>query len=92
MLTILKKFFIKYSIHIFFIIILIFINIYFQTCPSKILGNIIDLLQVPNNEELIVNKIAFLIFSALAIILLRIVWKYLAAIVSRTLEKDLRDN
>ena len=92
MLTILKKFFIKYSIHIFFIIILIFINIYFQTCPSKILGNIIDLLQVPNNEELIVNKIAFLIFSALVIILLRIVWKYLAAIVSRTLEKDLRDN
>lgn len=84
-----KKFFVLFFVITFFV----FINIYLQTYPSKILGIIIDLLSdIQNNKDKIITNIYILIGSAIAIIIIRVIWKYLTSLVTRTFEKDLRDS
>ena len=72
--TILKKHVSK----IIAIILLVGLNVYLLTCPSKILGKIIDLLYNSNeNKYIIFNNIIYLLFASIGILLVRVVWKYL---------------
>ncbi len=92
MKQILKSFFQKHLSYIIAIVILIFINIYVLTTPSKILGNIIDLLyDVTNNYTQIWHNIIDLISVTLIALGLRTSWKYLIGITTRTFEKQLKD-
>ena len=87
------KFIKKFYISFIFITIFIFINIVLQTFPSKIIGIIIDLLSdIQNNKDKIISNIYVLIGSGLIIIFIRVIWKYLTSVVTRTFEKDLRDS
>ncbi len=86
--TILKKQIFK----IIAIIILVGLNVYLLTCPSKILGKIIDLLYNSEaNKDLIINNIIFLILASVGILLVRVIWKYLVGKCTRNFEKELKD-
>lgn len=86
--SILKKQFFVISL----IIILIAVNVYLLTFPSKILGKIIDLLyNINQNKELVIQNIKFLIFISILLLIVRIIWKYLLAYTTRFLEKNLKD-
>ena len=92
MKELLKSIYKKLSIKIILITCLVAANVYLMICPSKILGNIIDLLaDSAKNKELIINNILLLLGVSLVFIFVRIVWKYLLANTTRTLEKDLKD-
>lgn len=87
------KFVKKFYISFIFITIFIFINIFLQTIPSKLIGIIIDLLSdIQNNKDKIISNIYVLIGSGIVIIFIRVIWKYLTSVVTRTFEKDLRDS
>ncbi len=87
--TILKKQIIK----IIAIVVLIGLNVYLLTCPSKILGKIIDLLyNLEENKNLIINNIMFLIIASIGILLVRVIWKYLVGKTTRSFEKELKDS
>ncbi len=74
------------------IFILVGLNVYFLTFPSKILGRIIDLLgNIEINKELITQNIFYLIGVTLISLFLRVVWKYMIARSTRLLEKGLKD-
>lgn len=65
MKNLLKKSIMKLLPLILITIVLITINIYLQTYPSKILGKIIDLLSnINKNKNLILNNIYILLGSA----------------------------
>ena len=86
--TILKKHVSK----IIAIILLVGLNVYLLTCPSKILGKIIDLLYNSNeNKYIIFNNIIYLLFASIGILLVRVVWKYLVGLTTRYFEKELKD-
>ncbi len=92
MKQILKSILKKQSLKILLIFILIAINEYLLIFPSKILGKIVDLLyDIDQNKIQIIHNIYYLLGITLAFILVRIAWKYLVGICSRTLEKDLKD-
>ena len=75
------------------IITLVAVNVYLLTYPSKVLGKIIDLLSnIDQNRDLIINHIIALLAASILMLVVRIVWKYLLAITTRQVEKDLRDN
>lgn len=74
------------------IFILVGLNVYFLTFPSKILGRIIDLLgNIEINKALITRNIFYLIGVTLISLFLRVVWKYMIARSTRLLEKGLKD-
>ncbi len=82
----------KHILKIILIILLIFINIYLLTTPSKILGNIIDLLyETTINFSKIWSLITSLLVVSVLMLILRICWKYLIGLVTRTFEKDMKD-
>lgn len=82
----------KLSIKIIFIVILVGLNIYLLTFPSKILGKIIDLMyNLEANKGIIINNIIKLLIASIGILIVRTIWKYLIGISTRTLEKDLKD-
>ncbi len=82
----------KLSLKIVLIIILVGINIYLLTFPSKILGKIIDLMyNLESNKRIIINNIIKLLIASIGILIVRTIWKYLIGISTRTLEKDLKD-
>lgn len=82
----------KQVIKILAIIILVGLNVYLLTCPSKILGKIIDLLyNIEENKILILNNIIYLILASLGILILRVIWKYLVGKCTRYFEKELKD-
>lgn len=92
MKTVLQTIFKKLSIKIMCIIILVGINVYLLTFPSKILGKIIDLMyNIDANKAIILRYIIYLLLASIGILIARIIWKYLIAISTRTLEKDLKD-
>lgn len=92
MKEIMKSIYKKLIFKMFIIICLVAVNVYLLTCPSKILGKIIDLLEnIEKNKILIINNIKLLIFSSLIFIVTRIIWKYLLAYVTRQVEKGLKD-
>lgn len=82
----------KQIVKILTIIILVGLNVYLLTCPSKILGKIIDLLyNIEENKMLILNNIIYLILASLGILMLRVMWKYLVGKCTRYFEKELKD-
>ena len=83
----------KLTLKMIAIITLVAVNVYLLTYPSKVLGKIIDLLSnIDLNKELIINHIIALLGASILMLIIRIVWKYLLAITTRQVEKDLRDN
>lgn len=92
MKDVLNKILKKLSLKITFIIVLVGINIYLLTFPSKILGKIIDLMyNLEANKQYIINNIVLLLIASIGILVVRTIWKYLIGISTRTLEKDLKD-
>ncbi len=82
----------KQTLSIIFILILIGLNEYILTYPSKILGNIIDLLyNIEENKTLIMKSIIILMLCSIAFLGIRVIWKYLIARATRIMEKDLKD-
>lgn len=82
----------KLAVRIVIIIIFIAIQMYLLTYPSKILGKIIDLLQnIVQNKSIIIQYIILLISTSILSIIIRLIWKYQIAHVTRTTEKLLRD-
>jgi len=74
------------------IIVLVGLNVYLLTYPSKILGIIIDLLyNIEKNKPLILNNIILLILASISILLIRVIWKYLVGKCTRYFEKELKD-
>jgi len=74
------------------ILILIALNEYILTYPSKILGNITDLLyNVEGNKSLIMQNIIILLLCSISFLVVRVIWKYLIAKITRMLEKILKD-
>lgn len=83
----------KLTLKMIIIITLVAVNVYLLTYPSKVLGKIIDLLSnIDQNRDLIINHIIALLGASILMLVVRIVWKYLLAITTRQVEKDLRDN
>lgn len=92
MKNIVKKVIKEQIFKIILIAIFIALNIYLLTLPSKLLGNIIDLLtNIENNKVQIIASIWKLLVAAVGIILLRIGWRYLIAYTSRMFEKEMRN-
>ena len=92
MKNIVKKVIKEQILRIIFIAILIALNIYLLTFPSKLLGNIIDLLvNIEKNKSQIIVNIWKLLAAAIGIILLRIGWRYSIAYTSRMFEKEMRN-
>lgn len=74
------------------IVVLVGLNVYLLTYPSKILGKIIDLLyNIEENKTLVINNIIILILASIGILLVRVIWKYLVGICTRYFEKELKD-
>ena len=73
--------------HIFLIlaeIILIGINIYLLTVPSKILGQIIDLLyNIELNKQNILTSIYALLGTCILLMISRVIWKMIDAKIAR---------
>ena len=92
MKEIIKSIIKKLSFRISIIIIFVAIQMYLLTYPSKILGKIIDLLNnIVQNKTIIIQYIILLISTSILSIIVRLVWKYQIAHVTRTTEKILRD-
>ena len=82
----------KLSLKMITIIILVAVNVYLLTYPSKILGKIIDLLaDIEKNKELINKNIIILLAVSVLALVVRIIWKYLLALTTRFVEKELKD-
>lgn len=82
----------KYIKHIIVVAIFIAINMYIVTLPSKIIGQIIDLM--PNldvNKMQITKYVIFLILVVLAAFIARLPWRSLATYIARSFEKDMKD-
>ena len=82
----------KLSLKMFIVVTLVAVNVYLLTYPSKVLGNIIDLLgNIEANKPEILSLIIKLLIASLILIVIRVIWKYTLAFITRTVEKDLRD-
>ncbi len=83
----------KLSIKMIFVVTMVAINVYLLTYPSKVLGQIIDLLNnIEANKPEILSLIVKLLIASIILIIIRVAWKYTLAFITRTVEKDLRDN
>lgn len=93
MKKILKELFKK---HIFWIIaevVIIGINVYLLTAPSKILGQIIDLLyNIELNKQKITALIITLLGTCIMLMTVRVIWKMIDAKIARNITKKLRDS
>ncbi len=92
MKKILKELIKEHFLWILVEIVLIGINIYLLTVPSKILGQIIDFLNNINlNKSNIVTSIYALLGICILIMISRIIWKMIDAKIARNIVKKLRD-
>lgn len=92
MKKILIKLFKKHSVLLVIELILISINIYLLTVPSKVLGKIIDLLyQIESNKTQILQASYFLLAMCILLLISRVTWKMIDAKISRNIVKKLRD-
>lgn len=67
-------------------------NIYLLTIPAEIIGKIVDLLyDVANNKQEIMQQTYILLGIVLALLVIRVVWKYYETYLSRYIEKDIKD-
>lgn len=82
----------KLSIKMILVVTMVAINVYLLTYPSKVLGNIIDLLSnIEANKAEILELIFKLLIASVILIIIRVIWKFTLAVITRTVEKDLRD-
>ena len=82
----------KLSIKMILVVTMVAINVYLLTYPSKVLGNIIDLLSnIEANKAEILELIVKLLIASVILIIIRVIWKFTLAVITRTVEKDLRD-
>jgi ATP-binding cassette subfamily B protein len=73
-------------------IVILMINIFLFTVPSKILGQIIDLLyNIEVNKNLIIQTSFYLLLMCALYLISRIAWKMLDAKISRNMVKEIRD-
>ena len=91
MKEILKKLLKKYSFWIIMQFIIIAVNVYLLTIPSKILGQIVDLLREGASREEILSATYILLVMCILLLIARISWKMIDAKVARNVTKNLRD-
>ena len=92
MKKILKELLKKHAILIIAELILISINIYLLTVPSKMLGQIIDLLYgIEENKLQILQTSYFLLGMCMLLLISRVAWKMIDAKISRNIVKKMRD-
>lgn len=92
MKKILKKLFKKHFFWILAEVILIGINIYLLTVPSKILGQIVDFLyNIELNKQNIITSIYALLVTCILLMISRVFWKMIDAKIARNIVKKLRD-
>lgn len=92
MKKILKNLLKKHIILLVIEMILIAVNVYLLTVPSKILGQIIDLLyNIDDNKQQIIRTVYYLLTMCLVLLLSRVFWKIIDAKISRNIVKELRD-
>ena len=92
MKKILKELLKKYSILIGIELVLISINVYLLTVPSKALGQIIDLLyNIESNRKTIIRTLLYLLSMCVALLITRVTWRMLDAKISRDMVKRIRD-
>lgn len=73
-------------------IIFIAINVYLLTVPSKLLGQIVDLLyNLDTNKEKIIHTVLLLLLMCLVLITVRVTWKMIDAKIGRNNTKTIRD-
>ena len=82
----------KYKWQIVVLILLIGINIYLLTIPSKIVGDIVDLLyDISSNKQVILNNTYYLIGICIVLLLIRMIWKYINGVINRGAEKYIKE-
>ena len=82
----------KYKLLMLIEIIFIIINVYCIAYPSKIVGQIIDLLyNIDQNKAQIYNWIIYLAISCLGLLVTRLVWKNIDFNLDIKISKDLKD-
>lgn len=92
MKKILKELLKKHSLLIVIEMILISINVYLLTVPSKFLGQIVDLLyNIDSNKQIILITVFYLISTCVLLLISRVTWKMIDAKISRNMVKKLRD-
>lgn len=73
-------------------IVLIGINMYLLTFPSKIIGQIIDLLyDIGSNKEKILAYTFYLIGIVILLLFVRTPWRYLSGYIPRSIEKEIKN-
>ena len=73
-------------------IIFIAINVYLLTVPSKLLGQIVDLLyNLDTNKDRIIHTVLLLLLMCLILITVRVTWKMIDAKIGRNNTKTIRD-
>lgn len=83
----------KYKWRILLQTILLGINIYILTVPSKIIGEIVDMLyNLDENKQNILNSTYYLLGICIILLVVRIIWKYFETSISRGIERDLKIN
>lgn len=82
----------KYIKHIIIISVFILINMYILTLPSKITGEIIDLMvDINSNKSQIITYVILLIITVILYLITRLPWRSVSSYVSRSFERDLKD-
>ncbi|MCR5145728.1 MAG: ABC transporter ATP-binding protein/permease [Clostridia bacterium] len=82
----------KQSFYILLEIILLTINIFIFTMPSKILGQIIDLLyNIDANKNAITSAILYLLLICILYLITRVSWRMIDAKISRDMVKKIRN-
>lgn len=82
----------KYKCSCILQIVLIGINMYLLTFPSKIIGQIIDLLyDIGSNKEKIVAYTFYLIGIVILLLFVRTPWRYLSGYIPRSIEKEIKN-
>ena len=72
-------------------VIFIAINVYLLTVPSKLLGQIVDLLyNLDTNKEKIIHTVLLLLLMSLVLITVRVTWKMIDAKIGRDNTKKIR--
>lgn len=82
----------KYKWKILVEIIFICFNTYLFTYPAKIIGNIVDMLyNVEENYTQIMNNTYYLIGVCVALLVIRLIWKYYVVYINRAIEGDIKN-
>lgn len=83
----------NYKWRILIQIILLGINIYLLTYPPKIIGKIVDMLyNLDTNKQNILNSTYYLLGVCVVLLIVRVIWKYFEANISRGFERDIKIN